>query len=537
MTKKYGKREKHKCKLCDNLTYTTNIYCCRECYNNDHNIIIICKGCGIEKKLPKNRDKQEYCSIKCSNKCLDRKESHKKAQNTLLKKYGDQNPFKIYGYENINIDNKKRGTNISITHNNKTNDEKNIIKENISKGLLKLTKEEKIIIKNKKEETNLIKYGDISALGKNSIIRNDILNKYYKGNLDRVKLKLKEYNLEILEEYDGVKEDNGDLKYYKFKHIPSGNIFIDHIACGRIPVYKDLNSTIGTSKPEKELQEYIKSLIYEDEIIFNNRKLIKGYEIDIFIPKYNLAIEFNGLKWHSENMGKLRSYHLMKTEECEKLGIQLIHIFEDEWKYKKDIIKSKLKNILGKNEMKLYARKCDIREVKNQLKNEFLNNNHIQGEDKSKYKYGLYYKDELISLITFGNLRKITGNTSQEGKYELIRFVTKQNYNVVGGFSKLLSHFIKNISPKSIISFADRRYSQGRLYENNGFNFIKNSPPNYWYMKYYNKREHRYKYRKSELSKLLKNFNPNISEWENMKLNKYDRIWDCGSKKYEMLLE
>jgi hypothetical protein len=115
-----------------------------------------------------------------------------------------------------------------------------------------------------------------------------------------------------------------------------------------------------------------------------------------------------------------------------------------------------------------------------------------------------------------------------------LRFCNKLNTTVVGGFSKLLKHFIKNHNPIKIISYADRRWSVGKVYKNNGFTFYNNTQPNYWYMKYYKEREHRFKYIKSNLHKLLSDFNPTLSEWENMKNNKYDRIWDCGSKKYEL---
>ena len=326
---------------------------------------------------------------------------------------------------------------------------------------------------------------------------------------------------------------NGDLKYYRFKHIPTGETFIDHLACGRLPKYKDPTVSIGTSVKEKEIQSFLKE-IYSGEIIFNNKKLVKGREIDIFIPEYNVAFEFNGIYWHSELNGKNKEYHLYKTEELERNNTKLIHIFEDEWDNKQEIVKSRIRNILKLNQNKIYARKCIIKEIDNKTKNKFLNDNHIQGEDKSKIKIGLYYNNELVSIMTFGSLRKITGNKAKEGEYELIRFCNKLSTTVIGSFSKLFKHFIKLLTPNNIISYADRRWSQGEIYQSNGFNFIHNTQPNYWYMKYHKVREHRYKYRKSELPKILSNFDKTKSEWENMKSNGYDRIWDCGSKKYQI---
>jgi hypothetical protein len=534
MIKKYKKREKHKCKVCDNLTYSTNIYCCRECYNKDHNIIIICKNCGLEKKLPKNRSNQEYCSVKCANVNLDRKETNRKSKETLKIKYGVSNPFEVVGYNNLKIDNIKRGKNISKSYNKKSKEEKLEIGNKISNSLKSKNKYEKQIIKEKRENTNLKLFGVKNTLQHNSPLRNkaDINNQ--NSQILKYENWLKLHNLILLNEYKGVKDLEGNIIYYEFKHIPTNTVFIDHLACGRLPIYKDPTETLGTSKPEKELINFIKSH-YSGDIITNNKKLVKGFEIDIFLPELNLAFEFNGLFWHSESKGKNRKYHLYKTEECLKQNIQLIHIFEDEWVYKPDIVKSRILNLLNLTPNKIYARNCNIEILDNDLKNQFLNHNHIQGEDKSKIKLGLYYNGELISVMTFGNLRKVTGNKSSIDSYELLRFCNKLNTNVVGGFSKLLKFFIKNYHPKNIISYADKRWSNGKVYEKNNFTFIHDTPPNYWYMKYYKTREHRFKYRKSELSKILNEYNDLLSEWENMKNNNYDRIWDCGSKKYQLV--
>lgn len=529
-----GTGKKHKCEGCDILIPLYKKYCNRLCYFNSNRIEIICKYCGNSKILPKNRNEQEYCSTKCSNSAIDRKETKKKAQNTLLNKYGTSNPFEVFGYENMNI--LRNGEKISKTATSKNDEEKNDIKEKQKLAYSKKSQKEKDTIREKIKNTNLELYGVEYTLEKNSPFRKEA-----EFN-SRIK-KWEEYNewllkndLILLDKFIGVKDKKGNIIYYNFKHIPSGNKFIDHLACGRLPIYKDPDETIGISRVEKEIQNFIKDSLPTSGYIFNNRKLVKGFEIDIYFPHNNFAIELNGNRWHSELMGKNRLYHLNKTKECEKQNIQLIHIFEDEWNNKKEIVKSRILNLLNKTPNKIYARKCIIREVCNSEKNKFLNQNHIQGEDKSKYKFGLYYNNELVSIMTFGNLRKITGNKSKEDYYELIRFCTKLNTNIIGGFSKLLTFFIKTQNPKQIISYADRRWSQGKLYESNKFEFIKNTPPNYWYMKYYKIREHRYKYRKSELSKILPIFNPSLSEWENMKNNKYDRIWDCGSKKYVMNL-
>ena len=161
--------------------------------------------------------------------------------------------------------------------------------------------------------------------------------------------------------------------------------------------------------------------------------------------------------WHNE-LNKDKNYHLSKTEECEKQGIQLIHIWEDDWLYKKDIVKSIILNKLNKNKI-IYARKCKIKEIKNDLYRKFLDDNHIQGYINSKIKIGLFYDDELVSLMTFGNRRVAMGKKStNDDEYELLRFCNKLNTNIIGGASKLFKYFIDTYKPEEITTYADRSF-------------------------------------------------------------------------------
>lgn len=289
---------------------------------------------------------------------------------------------------------------------------------------------------------------------------------------------------------------------------------------------------IGT-KQESYFEGEILSFINTELNIISekkNRILIKPYELDIFIPSHNVGIEFNGIYWHSE-LYKESNYHLYKTKLCEENGIKLIHIFEDEWMFKKDIIKSIIKSKLGLIENKIYARKCDIREIDNDEYREFINKNHIQGYVNSNIKLGLYYDNELVCLSTFDYNRKVVGGKKLENNYELIRFANKLNTNVIGGFSKLLKYFIKTYNPLKIITYADRRYFDGKTYLNSGFLFIHDTTPNYWYV-VGSKREHRFKYRKDILVK--EGFDSTKTEKEIMFDRKIYRIYDCGTKKYEL---
>ena len=154
---------------------------------------------------------------------------------------------------------------------------------------------------------------------------------------------------------------------------------------------------------ELEINDFINSLGIKTETSVRSI-LDDGYEIDIFISLFKIGIECDGLYWHSEKF-KDNSYHLNKTKECFEKGIRLIHIFEDEWIYKRPILESMLKNLFNLTNNKIYARKCEIKDVKNTSKKNFLDENHIQGKCQSSANLGLYYNDELVSLMTFGKPR------------------------------------------------------------------------------------------------------------------------------------
>ena len=286
----------------------------------------------------------------------------------------------------------------------------------------------------------------------------------------------------------------------------------------------------GTSILEKQISDFILQSINPLDVILNTRSIIYPQELDIYIPKKKLAIEFDGLYWHSEEEKPDKSYHLNKTLDCEKQGIQLIHIFENEWLTKQEIVKSRLKNLLGVYDKIVYARKCEIKEVDSKTSKEFQEENHIQGSINSKVNLGLYYQDELISLMTFGKCR-----FDKHHEWELLRFCNKLGYHIPGAASKLLSYFEENYKPTSLVSYADRRWSQGKVYEKLGFTFSHASAPNYWYIDQFNILESRVKYQKHKLKKLLENFDENKTEVENMKANGYNRIFDCGNLVYEKI--
>jgi len=289
------------------------------------------------------------------------------------------------------------------------------------------------------------------------------------------------------------------------------------------------------SKAENEIYFFLKS-VYNGDILKRDRNIISPFELDIVIPDKKTAIEYCGLYWHSETNINDKNYHLNKLDLCNKAGYRLITIFEDEWLFKRDIVEKRiLYNINLNNSKKLFARKCEVKEISNKVKSDFLNKFHIQGDDFSSIRLGLFYNENLVSVMTFRKLNISKGhNPNLKYCFELSRFCSDYEYIIVGSASKLFNYFLKNYNFDKIISFADRRWSNGNLYNILNFKFVHNTKPNYWYFnKSECKRYHRFNFRKDRLSKILEKFDPNLTEYENMIENNYHRIWDCGNILFE----
>ena len=369
---------------------------------------------------------------------------------------------------------------------------------------------------------------------------NDVKEKIKETNLERYGVENPQQNKKIKEKTEAT-----NLERYGFRNQFQCNLIKEKIKETNLERYgveypqqsKEIRSKYSTlhksSKVENELLLFIKNN-YDSEIVSNSKKIILGYELDIYIPDLKLAFEFNGLYWHNE-LSKDKNYHLIKTDSCEKQNIQLIHIYEDDWEFKRDIVKSMILNKLGKTINKIYARKTEIKEITdNKLVRGFLNENHIQGFVGSSIKLGLFYENELVSLMTFGKKRKIMNGISNNSELEMLRFCNKLNTNVIGGASKLFKYFIRNYNFKEITTYADRSQSNGKLYEILGFNFIHKTEPNYFYV-VNRKREFRFKYRKDVLIK--EGYNANKSEHEIMLERGIYRIYNSGNIKYVHTLD
>lgn len=282
------------------------------------------------------------------------------------------------------------------------------------------------------------------------------------------------------------------------------------------------------SEIEGQLREFAESEL-DCDIIKNDRKLLGDKrELDILSNTHNIAIEMNGLFCHSEEQGKNKHYHITKTKNCTESGVRLFHIFEDEWRNKQDIWKSILRYNFKKITNKIHGRKCVIKEVDSFNTKRFLNDNHLQGYSNCSVSLGLYCNDVLVSIMTFGKSR-----FDKNIEWELVRYANALDTSIVGGFQKLFKHFIKTYHPNSIVSYADKRYSIGDIYRKVGMVEIKNDAVNYYY---FNKREgvrySRHQFQKHKMKNRLPIFDETMSEVDNMRLNGFNRIYDCGNYKF-----
>jgi hypothetical protein len=511
----------------DIIKYTSNIsditFKCKIWHwvNNEPNYILCECGNRVSFNMNWLNGYKKYCSNKCSANNKQLRENSKK---TLLEKYGVDSYSKTTEY----IDKVK-----------KTNIERY--------GVDNFSKTKEYVDKSKK--TYLERYGvdsytktdEYITKSKNTCIKKYGVDSYTKTKEFQDKLKetnIERYGVDHLFKSDIYRNEKFKItnnKYY-IKYLDGFNIF--RCDCdnehnfeiktddyfGRIKANNKLCTIcypISNSSSIKETMLF--NFINENYIgcIKNNYR--DKYEIDIYLPELKIGFEFNGIYWHS-NKFKDKNYHLEKTNYFKEKGIRIIHIWEDDWIFKQDILKSQIINLLRLNNIKIFARKCYVKDVSINDCKKFLNENHIQGTVSSTIKLGLYYNKELVSIMTFDNLE---GRKRMKlGGYNLNRFCNKLNTNVIGGASKLLSYFVKNYDVKRIISYADKDWSIGNLYEILGFKNIGGNGPDYKYI-VDGKRVHKSRYKKSKLK-------TELTESKQMELNGIGKIYDCGKIKFEL---
>lgn len=284
-----------------------------------------------------------------------------------------------------------------------------------------------------------------------------------------------------------------------------------------------------SSQAEVEIAAFVKTLVGEENVKCNTRSVIPPYELDMYIPSMSVAIEYNGLYWHSVKQGKDKNYHLNKLRRCNSQGVRLIQIFEDEWIEHKDVVLNKIKHILHKDNClnKIMARKCEVREIANDAASEFLDKYHIQGSGQATVSLGCFFEEKLIAAMMLKRDRK-DGDT-----WELTRFASSSDIVCQGVGGKLFKYFLKKYNPSSVKSFADRRWTLDKddnLYTKLGFALGKECAPDYRYV-VGNERKHKFGFRKQILSK---KFGLPLTMTESEMCDKlgFDKIYDCGLLKY-----
>lgn len=277
----------------------------------------------------------------------------------------------------------------------------------------------------------------------------------------------------------------------------------------------------GISHQENEIYTFIQS-IYSGNIQKNIRSVISPLELDLYLPDAALAIEFDGLYWHSRTQDPQK--HISKTLACENKNIRLLHIFEDEWRDKKEIVKSMIASALGIYQRKIYARDCEFRRVSAKEALDFINKNHIMETRKTvKDCFGLYYNDELVQVATF---RKNFAQRKNK-ELELARMCSSLNNQVIGGFSKLIKHSLQELNETSVTSFVDRRLFDCKGYTSSGWKLLGASAPKYFYTDF----EHRYnrqEYMKQSCLKKWPDADKTKTEKEICNMHGLFQIYDCG---------
>lgn len=504
-------RNKIKCKNsnCNNLTKYKNStlgyydYCSNKCVSSDPNIKKIKEDKSIEKwgtKTPAESKLIKEKIIKTNlikygaNSPMSNQEIKEKSQKTIIKNWGVDNPSK-----NKEILQKRVQS----------------FKNNISS------------FRESYKKTSIERYG-VEHPWSNKSIHNKTIKKFYDEYSERIINKIDDNY------YSFIGFDKNDMTKLIFN---CKKCYLDFDIL-TYQFYYRINSSVNlctkcnpisenSSIKQTDVYNFIKCN-YNSIVLQNDSNIIKPFEVDIFLPDINLAIEFNGVFWHSSKF-KDKDYHKSKYEKSIQNNINLITIWEDDWILKQDIVKSFILNKLNKTPNRIFARKCVIREVEYKKSKLFLDDNHLQGDCKSSIRLGLYHNEELVSLMTFSKLRLPLSQKSKGNIFELTRFCNKVHHNVIGGASKLFNYFLNNYKPEEVHTYSDNMISNGNLYNTLGFKFEHISNPGYWYV-INGIRKHRFNFRKFRLVK--EGADKNKTEEEIMLEKGYHRIYNSGNKKW-----
>lgn len=284
--------------------------------------------------------------------------------------------------------------------------------------------------------------------------------------------------------------------------------------------------TKGTSGRELEILEFVKSL---DDKIRHRWYNYNAGELDIFSKERNIGIEFNGLWWHNE-LHIERNYHVKKSSSYLELGVKVFHVWEDDWVLKREIVKSRIEKLMGASR-KIYARSCTVKKISSKMSKDFIEKYHIQGNVNSSQRFGLFFGDELLQVMTFSKPRGLMSMHGEKG-WELLRFASKFGISVIGGASKLFVTFLRDKNPEEVFSFCDIGWTpdpENAVYRRMGFELESRTLPNYYYV-INGVRHSRMSFTKKQLIK--EGYDARMTEHEIMLQRKFYRVYDLGNWKF-----
>lgn len=292
----------------------------------------------------------------------------------------------------------------------------------------------------------------------------------------------------------------------------------------------EIDYSRSQSAIEREFIDWLSNEYPDVKISIRDSSII-GLELDIYLPEYKIAVEFDGLYWHSELPTKAnKNKQSVKQKLCFKNGIRLltfIDISETSVDYKKDIIKSIIASKINKTK-RIYARKCKLVEVSHVIAANFFIENHISGNRSASRYIGLEYEGEIVMIMSFG---KPFANKNYD--WEIVRMASKKFTTIIGGASKIFKHFL-DTSSGSIMSYANLRYGSGNVYSQIGFEYVHNTGPGYVYTDMKNVFS-RNKFQKSGIQKMCPEYDSSKTEYENAEINGYKVYWDCGHLMFQYI--
>lgn len=473
----------------------------------------VCRcGCGEEVNCFRGnfKDYKQGHSVRCSD-YLHNDEVRKRSQKTNIERYGGISPAcsqsviektKQTCLERYGVPNPAQSVEVMDK----------IKKTNIERYGAPNPNQSKAVIA-KRHKTNLERYGNINP-AKNKVVGNKI-SETTRLSMEEILLICanKKYELRLPEE--GYTNAHQRLTFLCTIHNVEfeSNIMNLQQDFHQCPKCKKR----GKSKEESKVFNYVKS-IYEGKVVSNTRQVITPREVDVFIPEKNLAIEYNGIYWHSEMNKNFKNNNLSyeKFKSCEKKGIKLLQFFSNEWRDKESICKSLIAEALDKSKYEYNISECQVREdipVSDVV--EFLENNHINGYSHYSKSVGIYHDGELVSVMT----------ALLRGNIEISRYCNKKDHTIFGAFSSLVDVFslwsriagFGNISIES-----DCRFDFGGLFADKGFKLVGRVFPDY---KYTNSLE--------VYSKEAFAVNKEIEE-ELARENKVFKMYDAGSYLWEL---